>query len=428
VIRRLLFCACAALVAVSLDVPAAAQEAPAPPVAIVHAKVYVPGGKDPLPNGTVVIDKGKIVVVGDDLAPPAGARVIDGRGKVVTPGFIDAESEVGVVDIDGEEQTDDTDARGDMNPSLRMVDGYNPRSAVIPITRFEGVTSVVVAPRSGVLGGQSAFADLAGDSLAEAIVRPVLAQYASVAEGVAQRAAGTRGGLWDMLREALEDARFYATHRAAYDANGVRQLSLRRAALEALVPVVQGNLPLVVHAHRASDIEAALRLADDLKLKIVLSGASEAWMIADDLARRKVAVIVDPLEDLPARFDRLHSRSDNAAILQRAGVRVIIATYASHQSRLLWQHAGNAVRTGMDHDAAIRAVTETPADAFGLKGYERLEKGAVANVVVWSGDPLQLSTRVEHVFVRGREQAMETRQTLLRDRYRTLPVPRGSTR
>jgi imidazolonepropionase-like amidohydrolase len=409
-------------------VPAAAQEAPPPPVAIVHAKVYLPGGKEPLPDGTVVIDKGKIVVVGADVTPPPGARVVDGRGKVVTPGFIDAESQVGVVDIDEEEQTDDTDARGDMNPALRMVDGYNPRSAVIPITRFEGVTSVVVAPRGGVLGGQSAFADLAGDSVADAIVRPVLAQYASVAEGIAQHAAGTRGGLWLMLREALEDARFYATHRAQYDANGVRQLSLRRAGLEALVPVVQGKLPLVVHAHRASDIEAALRLADDLKLQLVLSGASEAWMIADELARRKVPVIVDPLQDLPARFDRLHSRSDNAAILSRAGVRVIIATYDSHQSRLLWQHAGNAVRTGMDHDAAIRAVTETPADVFGLKGYGRLEPGAVANVVVWSGDPLQLSTHVEHVFVRGREESLETRQTLLRDRYRTLPLPRDGSR
>jgi imidazolonepropionase-like amidohydrolase len=426
--RSLLYCACAALLAASLDVPAAAQEPPTPPVAIVHAKVYVPGGKDPLPNGTVVIDRGKILLVGDDLAPPPGARVIDGRGKVVTPGFIDAESDVGVVDVDGEEQTDDSDMRGDMNPAVRMVDGYNPRSTLVPITRVEGVTSVVVAPRGGVLGGQSAFADLAGDSMTEAIVRPVLAQYASVAEGIAQSAAGTRGGLWNMLREALEDARFYATHRAAYDINGVRQLSLRRAGLEALVPVVQGNLPLVVHAHRASDIEAALLLAGDLKLKIILSGASEAWMIADDLARRKVPVIVDPLEDLPERFDRLHARSDNAAILERAGVRVIIATYDSHQSRLLWQHAGNAVRTGMDHDAAIRAVTETPADAFGLKGYGRLEKGAVANVVIWSGDPLQLNTHVEHVFVHGKEQSLETRQILLRDRYRTLPVPRDGTR
>ena len=231
-----------------------------------------------------------------------------------------------------------------------------------------------------------------------------------------------------MLREALEDARFYATHRAAYDANGVRQLALRRASLEALVPVVRGEQPLVVVAHRASDIEAALRLAADLRLKLVLEGASEAWMIADEIARRKVPVIVDPLQNLPVRFDRLHARSDNAAILSQAGVHVVISTFSAHQSRLLWQHAGNAVRLGMDHDAAIRAITEAPADAFGLRGYGRLEKGAVADVVVWSGDPLQTSTRVEHVFVHGREEPLETRQTLLLQRYRTLPFTHDGSR
>ena len=162
---------------------------------------------------------------------------------------------------------------------------------------------------------------------------------------------------------------------------------------------------------RASDIETALRLADELKLKLVLAGASEAWMMADEIARRKVPVIIDPLEDLPSRFDRLHARSDNAALLARAGVPVVLSTFSSHQARLLWQRAGNAVRLGMDHDAAIRAVTEAPADAFGLKGYGRLEKGAVANVVVWSGDPLQTGTRVEHVFVRGKEESLETRQS-----------------
>ena len=151
-------------------------------------------------------------------------------------------------------------------------------------------------------------------------------------------------------------------------------------------------------------------------------------MVADDIAKHKVSVIVDPLENLPARFDRLHSRSDNAALLARAGVRVILSTFDAHQARLLWQRAGNAVRLGMDHDDAIRAVTEAPADAFGLKGYGRLEKGAIGNVVVWSGDPLQTSTRVEHVFIRGKEEPLETRQTLLLNRYRTLPVVRDGSR
>jgi imidazolonepropionase-like amidohydrolase len=409
------------------DAPAAAQEVPA--VAIVHARVYIPGDHAPLEDATVVLAGGKVQAVGPAATRvPAGARVVDARGKVVTPGFIDADTGVGVVDVELEAPTNDLDVAGALTPGLRMADGYNPRSALVPIARSGGVTSVVVAPRTGVLGGQGAFVDLAGDSFADAVVRPALAQFAHVDEETAQVSAGTRGGMWMLLREALDDARFYATHRAQYDANGARQLSLRRASLEALQPVLRGEQPLVVSAHRASDIEAALRLADDYRLKLVLEGASEAWMIADEIAKRKVPVVVDPLQDLPARFDRLHARSDNAALLARAGVSVVLSTFDAHQVRLLWQRAGNAVRLGMDHDAAIRAVTEAPADAFGLKGYGRIEPGAVGNVVVWSGDPLQTRTRVEHVFVRGREQSLETRQSLLLERYRTLPVPRDGSR
>lgn len=424
--------AASALVMLTAALPAgssrADEPAPPPPIAITHGKVYLPGGKPPIDDGTVVVQRGKIVAVGKDVTPPPGARTIDARGKIVTPGFIDAETAVGVLDIDEESQTDDTDTRSDMTPALRMVDGYNPRSMIIPITRRGGITSVVVAPNNGILGGQSAFADLAGDDESEAVVRPILAQHARLDEGEAEYSTGTRGGMWLVLREALEEARFYGTHRAQYDANGSRPLHLSRASLEALQPVLKGDQVLVVLAHRASDIETALRLADEAKIRIVLSGASEAWMLADELARRKVPVILNPLEDLPSRFDRLHSRSDNAAILSRAGVSVIISTYAAHQSRLLWQHAGNAVRTGMDHDAAIRAITEAPAAAFGLNGYGRLEAGAVANVVVWSGDPLQIGSRPEHVLIHGREQSLETRQTLLLDRYRTLPVPRDGSR
>ncbi|MGO9835436.1 MAG: amidohydrolase family protein [Polyangiaceae bacterium] len=405
---------------------ALADEPPA--IAIVHGRVYIPGDHPPLADATVVLASGKVHSVGPDIPIPPGARVIDARGKTVTPGFIDADTDVGAVDVELESPSNDATVRGLMTPALRMVDGYNPRSALIPIARTGGVTSVVVAPRSGVLGGQAAFVDLAGDTLSTAIVRPALAQYAHLDEETAEASTGTRSGLWLLVREALDDARFYGAHKAQYDANGTRPLSLHRAALEALLPVLRGEQPLVVTAHRASDIESALRLADELKLKLVLEGASEAWMLADDLARRKVPVIIDPLQDLPTHFDRLHSRSDNAALLERAGVIVVIATFSAHQCRLLWQHAGNAVRLGMDHDAAVRAVTEAPAAAFGLKGYGVLEPGAIANVVVWSGDPFQTNSRAEHVFIRGHEQSLETRQSLLLGRYRTLPVSRDGSR
>jgi imidazolonepropionase-like amidohydrolase len=404
---------------------AAVQAEPPAPIAITHAKVYIPGGRAPLDDATVVLSDGSILAVGTvaAVAVPAGARAIDARGKVVTAGFIDADTDVGVVDVEHEPQANDTDVRSPVTPALRMADGYNPRSVLVPFARAGGVTSVVVAPARGLLGGRSAFVDLAGESLSEAIVRPTLAQHAHLEEESSQVSAGTRGAMWLVVREALDDARFYAAHKAQYDANGVRQLGLHREGLEALVPVIRGEQPLVIEVHRASDIEAALRLADDFRLRLVLEGASEAWMVAGEIARRKVSVIIDPLQDLPERFDRLHARADNAALLSRAGVSIIIATFSAYGVRLLWQHAGNAVRLGMDHDAAIRAVTEAPADAFGLRGYGRIEPGAVGNVVVWSGDPFQTSTRIEHVFVRGREQPLETRQTLLLRRYRTFPLP-----
>jgi imidazolonepropionase-like amidohydrolase len=409
--RRLRQGILAALSCALFATPARAEDTP--PLAITHATVYLPGGKRPLEDATVVLANGKIASVGDaSAALPPGAQVLDSHGKSVTAGFIDADAETGVVEIPGERFSNDLDTQGLLHPALRMADAYNPRSRNIPVIRDEGVTSAVVAPRWGVLAGQSAFVDLAGDTQAEAVVKPSLASYAR-ADEISAQALGTRGGLWMALRQAIDDARFYGTHRAQYDANGARTLTLPRLDLEALQPVLRGEQPLVITAHRASDIEAALRFAAEQKLKIVLRGASEAWLMAGDLARAHVPVILDPFQDLPDAFDRLRARSDNATILAAAGVSVVISALGSHEERSLVQRAGNAVRLGMDHEAAIRAITEAPADAFGLKDYGRLQAGAVANVVVWSGDPLQIGSRAEHVFIRGHEQPLETRQTLL---------------
>jgi imidazolonepropionase-like amidohydrolase len=290
------------------------------------------------------------------------------------------------------------------------------------------VTSVVVAPTHGLLGGSSAFVDLVGDTTSEAIVKPVVAQNAWIDESTAQAVAGTRGGTLMRLREALDDARVYAGRKAAYEENRSRTLSIGRLHLEALQPVLKGQVPLVVTARRASDIDAALRLADEFKLRLVLSGASEAWMRKEELARRKIPVIVDTSENLPNRFESLHARADQAALLGKAGVPVVLSTFTAHQVRTLWQAAGNAVRNGMDHDDAVRAITETPAAAFGIADHGRLEAGAVANLVVWSGDPLETSSRVEHVIVRGQELSLDSRQRRLLERYRTLPVSRAETK
>ena len=210
-----------------------------------------------------------------------------------------------------------------------------------------------------------------------------------------------------MLREALDDARFYATHRAQYDANARAAARACRASdLEALLPVLRGEQPLVVTAHRASDIETALRFADEFKLKLVLGGASEAWLMRDEIARREGARRHRSPRGSARRASTACARARTTRRSSpRAGVSVVLSTFSSHHARLLWQRAGNAVRLGMDHDAAIRAVTEAPADAFGLKGYGRLEAGAVANVVVWSGDPLQIG-HARRARVRARPRAV----------------------
>jgi imidazolonepropionase-like amidohydrolase len=425
-VRRSLY-GLAALAALFFLTAKGARAAPPsePPIAIEHATVYVPAGP-PLKDATVVLAGGKVLLVGASVAIPAGARRIDARGKVVTAGLIDSLGQAGVVEVEAEGRANDASPSGEaLQPSFRIRDGYNPRSSVVPISRAGGVTTVVLGQEQGLLGGEAAAVDLSGDRLDQAVVKDAVAEVAVMTDDAVETVSGARGAAWQKLRTALEDARFYSTHKAAYDDNRARPLSLPRVELAALEPVIRGQEPLVVWVHRASDIELALKLAEDFKLKLVVAGGTEAWLLASELSARKVPVIVDPWNNLPASFDQLRVRDDLAALLQRAGVSVVLATFSPNESRQLWQRAGNAVRFGMDHDAAIRAVTDAPAQAFGLKGYGRIEPGAVGNVVVWSGDPLQTSTRVERVFVRGAEQSLETRQTLLLRRYRKVPVVRG---
>jgi imidazolonepropionase-like amidohydrolase len=201
----------------------------------------------------------------------------------------------------------------------------------------------------------------------------------------------------------------------------MQQLSAPVADLDALLPVLKGTLPIVITANRRSDMENALRLAREYNLKLVIDGAVEGWQIAGELAAAKVPVIVNPLTDIPS-YDGLSPRLDNPALLTKAGVQVIISSFDSHNSRDIKQLAGNAVAYGMDWNAALAAVTLTPATALGIGDrYGSLEVGKVADVVVWSGDPFEFSSAAEKVFIRGREIPLTSRQRELMLRYRTLP-------
>jgi imidazolonepropionase-like amidohydrolase len=252
-------------------------------------------------------------------------------------------------------------------------------------------------------------------------IKSPAAMVANLSEAAKDAGSGSRAAVAQRLRRLLNDAREYATRRADYRRRQIQDLSASAADLEALQPVLRGELPLVVVANRRSDIETALRIGREYKLHLILGGAAEGWMIPNEIAAARVAVLVEPLDNIPS-YDALGIRYENAALLSKGGVTVALMETATENTRDLRQQAGNAVANGMTWDQALRAVTLTPAEIFGVADrYGSIEAGKVANVVVWSGDPFEFATGVEHVFIRGKEIPLRSRQTELLERYRTLP-------
>jgi imidazolonepropionase-like amidohydrolase len=389
--------------------------------ALVGATLHT-GAGETIQEGVIVIEDGVVSAVGKGIAPPGNARVLQIRGAVVSPGLTDALTSVGLVEVDQEEETRD-DKQGGVDlihAAFRAADGYNPASSVIGVTRVEGVTSVGVIPNGGLISGQSAWADLDGATAQSAIAASPLALHIRVAPGAAGEGRGHAAALL-RIREALDDARVFARSRAAWERNQSRSFAPSRLDLEALSAVVARKLPVVFHVERASDILASLSVAAEFNLRPVIAGGAEAWKVAGALASSRTPVVVFPMLVGPESFDSLGARFDNAALLHAAGVQVILSTGDTHNARKLRQVAGNAVRAGLPHAAAIAAITSNPAEAFGLGArYGTIAPGKVANLVVWSGDPLEISTRALRVFVRGREVTLTNRQTALFEKYRRV--------
>ncbi|HEX9703861.1 MAG TPA: amidohydrolase family protein [Gemmatimonadales bacterium] len=388
-------------------------------IAITGGKVYPVSGP-PIENATVLIRDGRIVAVGASAAIPADATRIDARGKWVTPGFIDSGTQIGLTEIGAVQETNEGTYRGTgIAPAFNVAAGINPASQLVPVARVEGVTTVLTAPQGGLISGQAVVIDLAGESVPEMLVQSPAAMVANIAAKDA--AGGSRAGVVARLRRLFDDALEYDRRRADYRRNQIQDLSAPAADLEALLPVLRGRLPLVVQADRKSDIENALRLAQDYRVRLIIAGGAEAWTVADRLGAARVPVVLIPLTNIPS-YSQLGARYENAAQLARAGVRVAIMSGDSHNSRNIKQESGNAVSYGLPWEQALRAVTLTPAELWGIADrYGTLEAGKVANVVVWSGDPFEFTTAVERVFIRGKEIVLKSRQTELFERYRTLP-------
>jgi imidazolonepropionase-like amidohydrolase len=252
------------------------------------------------------------------------------------------------------------------------------------------------------------------------VVRNPAAVHVVQGEGGSAMAGGSRAAALMELREAFADARDFAENRAAWQDNRRRGYALSRLDLEALQPVLNREIPLVTTVHRASDILSVLRFAHEQNIRLVIAGASEGWMVAADLAAAGVPVIINPLTNIP-NFQSMAVTFENAARLHAANVIVAFASFDAHNSRNLKQFAGNAVSWGWPHDAALAAVTTSPARIWGIADrYGTIAPGMDADLVIWSGDPLELLTNVEHVFIRGDEIDMRTRQTELLEKYRTI--------
>ncbi|HLB36742.1 MAG TPA: amidohydrolase family protein [Gemmatimonadales bacterium] len=400
---------------------ASSSPARAQTIAITGGAVY-PVSRLRIENATVLIRDGRIAAVGANVQVPAGARQVDARGKWVTPGLIDVATQIGLTEIGAVEGTNEGTLRGnEVAAAFNVLEGVNPASQLIPVARIEGITTVMSGPGGGLISGQAVALDLWGDRIEDMVIESPVAMVGQINEGAKGTGGGSRAGVMARLRRLFNDAREYDRRRTDYQRRQMQPLSAPVADLEAILPVLRGELPLVLGANRRSDIENALRLAREYNLRLLIDGAVEGWQVADQLAAARVPVIINPLADIPT-YDGLSPRLENAALLSRAGVQVIISSFDSHNSRNIKQLAGNAVAYGMDWDAALRAVTLGPATALGIGDrYGSLEVGKVADVVVWSGDPFEFSTAAETVLVRGTEVPLTSRQRQLMERYKTLP-------
>jgi len=430
--------------------------------AITGGTVALGDGSEPVPNGTVVIRDGKVVAAGNiRMKLPAGTQVIDATGKWVTPGIVSGFSRLGLSEVDlSADGSNDTSASGPFSAAIDVVPSINPLDTTVAVNRADGVTRAVVAPQAakGIFAGQGAVIDTGAD------MDPVTAarkfQFVELGETGKDKAGGSRSSAHLLFRNALREAaelRRYAQPIQAsrgripnegerpivanpnesrlygIEARRSEDVLLTRFDAAALVPVLQGRQYLLVHVERASDILQVIELKREFPLlKIVLVGASEGWTVADRIARAGIPVIASAVNDLPASFEQLAATQSNVGRMRSAGVNVSIGMIDDNDTRYLFmerQYAGNLVAlqkvpgaTGIGWGEALAMITSRPAQALGMGGeIGSLTPGRRADVVIWSGDPLEGSSAAEQVYIDGVRQPLEDHQTRLRDRYRYLP-------
>lgn len=397
----------------ALTSAAAAQD-----LAILNGRVITNTDQGQITSGGVLIRDGVIVSVGANIDVPVGVETIDANGGWITPGIFAPFSQLGLIEVALEDSTNDASASdSEFSVALDVADSFNPNGTYIATTRIEGVTRFAVMPStaSTLFAGLGALGNASGDR--DSLFDTQSFVFADLSQSGASSAGGSRSAAWAYLEAAFGDARAYPGRYASGQGD-----ALSRYDAAALVDVVRGRVPLILEVDRATDIRRAIRFAaENAPVRLVIFGAAEAWMVADELAAARIPVLMDPMRNLPDSFDALGSTLEAAARLDASGVTVAYTTQTADgyfNARLLPQHAGNAVANGVSWGAAFRAITLTPAEIYGVGDqYGALAAGYMADVVVWDGDPLEVMSAPTHVIIDGEETEMSSRQTRLRDRY-----------
>jgi imidazolonepropionase-like amidohydrolase len=421
---------------------ASAQSQPSSTYALTHAKIFTLAGA-PIEDGTLVIRDGKIAAVGANVEVPTGAQVIDAKGLQIYPGLFDPVTQMGLSEISAVNATVDTAETGAYNPDVVAATAFSPSSEHIPVTRAAGITEVLAVPNSGgfdgggsrgVIGGQASAIHLAGwtindmlikKSVAMVIAWPVIQtrtfDFATFSrkEKPFTEAKQEYDKQVNELADYLETARHYAQ---AMGHGGPSDFQ-RDLKLEALAPVVRGQLPVLVFADRARDIRNAVEFCDKQKLKMILAGGEEAYKVKDLLRSKGIPVILRPTLSSPSEeddpYDRLRTQP---AELASAGIKFAFGSFDNSFARRLGQQAANAVANGLPYDVALKAVTVYPAEIFGIADQVgTLETGKVANIIVTNGDPLELTTDVKFLFIKGQRTSLDNRHLRLYEKYLNRP-------
>ena len=402
--------------ATSLLMSAIAMPAIAQDILIKDANIVTNTSQGTIERGDILVQGGNITRIAEDLQAVSGVEIMDGTDHWVTPGLFVPFSQLGQVEISLESSANDSRAReAKTSVSNRAVDSFNPKSVVIGNSRVDGITHFVSVPGTGknIFGGTGFVATTSGDF--DSVINPNAFIYVELGVGGARSAGGSRAAALSQFRAALSDASAYP---ARYDGPQDGD-ALSRQDAAALFAAARGNMPFLIKADRASDLLTIIELKNDYNIDVIVVGAAEGWMVADQLAAAKVKVMVDPQENLPDNFDMVGARADNILMLDEAGVEYAIMTRSadtSHNVRVISQHAGNAVGNGLSWDKAFAAVSATPSKWFGSDA-GTLSVGKKASFVVWNGDPLEVTTAAKKVYIAGENQELVSRQTLLRDRY-----------